>query len=165
MNKSEKNYSEEQKETVRILKKHLKSLRLIAGWKPKELAEIVGLSQQTILGFENDPDTNISYIQCIALIAVFEQKAMEDDSESLKAILNLLFDQKDKYNSNKEEIDNNITLLAGAAGAACSIGAISGPAIAAFAAPIFGPLGGIAVLAGGAASLISSIVLKKNKNK
>ena len=174
MNKSK--YTEEQEENIEIMKTHLKSLRLIAGWKPQELADILGLSQQTILGFEDlSKDENgeykykISYVQYIALLTVFEQKAEVDvndkDKQILKALLNLLFYEKDKYKEKKDEIDKNIILLSGAAGAAIGVGALGGGAMLAFATPILFPFGGIAALAGVCGSLIGKIVLSSKSKK
>ena len=158
-------------EEQELMKKHLKSLRKIAGWTEDELGAIIGLSKQTINGFENNPKTPLSYVQYIALLAVFEQKAKDDKNESLEAILNLLFHEKDLYNKNKEEIDDTIVMLAGAAGAAIGVGkSIGAKALLPFTKtalmPFLGPLGGIAALIGGTtASLVGSVVLKRINNK
>lgn len=157
-------------EEQELMKKHLKSLRKIAGWTEDELGAIIGLSKQTINGFENNPNTPLSYVQYIALLAVFEQKAKNDKNESLQAILNLLFHEKDLYNKNKEEIDDTIVMLAGAAGAAVGVGKSIGAKallpITTALMPFLGPLGGITALIGGTtASLVGSVVLKRIKNK
>jgi len=172
MHKSD--YSEEQKNNIITMKTHLKSLRLIAGWTPKELAAILGLSQQTILGFEdqskNEKDEynyKMSYVQYIALLSVFEQKAEEDKNESLEALLNLLFYKTDEYKKNKEKIDKEIPILAGAAGAALTgtaVGTSIASTILPFATTMLAPIGGgIAALTGLGVSLIAKTVLK-NKN-
>lgn len=171
-------YSEEQEKNIITMKTHLKSLRLIAGWTSKELAEILGLSQQTILGFEDQSKDDkgrynyrISYVQYIALLTVFEQKANEDNNESLQALLNLLFYETDIYEENQKKIDDSLPVLAGAAAGAATVagGVVVGKTVAAtilpFATTMLAPFGGIVALAGIGTSLIARTILKKKDKK
>lgn len=102
-------------QNISVMKLHLKSLRKIAGWTAEDLGKKIGLSTQTINGLENNPDTNISQAQYIALRVIFATEAEVSNNETLKSIMQLIFDSPDVYYANKEEIDSKISTIAGVA--------------------------------------------------
>lgn len=95
---------------IATMKRHLKSLRKIAGWTAEELGEKIGLTTQTINGLENNPKTNLSQAQYIAFRAIFEAEAAYSKNENLKNILLILFDPY-VYDSFQVDIDDAINVI------------------------------------------------------
>ena len=59
-----------------ILKNHLKELRAERKWSQSELAELVGVSRNTISSIETgqyEPTAKLAYVICIALDKKFEE--------------------------------------------------------------------------------------------
>lgn len=118
---------------IKLMKKHLKSLRKIAGWTAEELGEKIGLSTQTINGLENKDETNLSMTQYIVLRVIFAAEAADMDyyknNESLKIILAVIFDNPELYNKYPKIADAIPTIAAAIAG---NTGRLGGGDIAKF---------------------------------
>lgn len=112
-------------EDINLMKKHLSSLRKIAGWTCEELGEMIGLSKQTISGLENNPSAKLSKAQYIALRTIFETEAKERNNISLQEILKLVFEDKENYKSNETDLENKIKMIAAASTAAVGVNSLA----------------------------------------
>ena len=76
MSKQDKNYSEETEETDLVLKNHLKDTRRELGLSQQQLADMIGVSRNTIGSIERCvfvPTAKLALILCIALDKKFEE--------------------------------------------------------------------------------------------
>lgn len=89
------------------LQKNLAVLRKLAGWSGNDLADMLGVSRQTILSLETKGDYKMSKVQYIAIRALLDEKAKED--ETLARVIHVLLDQKDTPEELQEEIQNVAT--------------------------------------------------------
>lgn len=99
------------KKEIKIMQEHLPLLRKIAGWSAEELGAKLGLAKQSVLNMEsNNKATVLSQVQFLALLAIFDMEACENDKLALA--LNMLFEDVEKYEVHKESIDTFISLAA-----------------------------------------------------
>lgn len=161
--------------SIERLQKNLAVLRKLAGWSGNDLADMLGVSRQTILSLETKDDYKMSKIQYIAIRALLDEKAKED--ETLARVIHVLLDQEDTPEELQEEIQfvttDTITNLGPRAGSvagaeaalkALSIGItglVSGAAMGMGALP--GAAAGVAALA--ASPWIKDIIKKEKETK
>ena len=164
--------------SIERLQKNLAVLRKLAGWSGNDLADMLGVSRQTILSLETKDSYKMSKIQYIAIRALLDEKAKDD--ETLAKVIHVLLDQEDTPEELQEEIQSvttdtitNLGPRAGSvAGAEAALKAISqisltlGVAGAAAGTALTGLPGAAAGIAAFAASpWLKKIVTKEKENK
>lgn len=92
---------------IERLQKNLAVLRKLAGWSGNDLADMLGVSRQTILSLETKNDYKMSKIQYIAIRALLDEKAKED--ETLTKVIQVLLDQEDPPEELQEKIQTVTT--------------------------------------------------------
>ena len=93
--------------SIERLQKNLAVLRKLAGWSGNDLADMLGVSRQTILSLETKDNYKMSKIQYIAIRALLDEKAKED--ETLARGIHVLLDQEDTPEELQEEIQSVTT--------------------------------------------------------
>lgn len=160
---------------IERLRKNLAVLRKLAGWSGNDLADMLGVSRQTILSLETKDNYKMSKIQYIAIRALLDEKAKED--ETLAGVIHVLLDQEDPPEELQEKIRNVTTdaitslgprvgSVAGAEAALTALsigikGLVSGAAIGMGVLP--GAVAGVAAFA--ASPWIKDIVKKGKEGK
>lgn len=93
--------------SIERLQKNLAVLRKLAGWSGNDLADMLGVSRQTILSLETKDNYKMSKIQYIAIRALLDEKAKED--ETLARVIDVLLDQEDTPEELQEKIQTATT--------------------------------------------------------
>lgn len=141
---------------INRLKENLLVLRKIAGWSADDLANMLGVTRQTIVNLENDANYQMTKIQYIAIRALFEAEAHENDT--LAKTIEILVDKDDIPEPAKAELRQTVTL------AASSVGRRTGSKAAGLAAvSALGPLLGSIAPAVVGVAMFASELLKDNK--
>lgn len=156
---------------IKNLQKNLKLVRQASGWDQQQLADLIGVSRQTINNIENQksPMNATQYVAIAAMLDI-RQREKPGLSNVIEAVLMMEDDEQnegdgqapnftianDTQNSTKSS-ENNGNVLEGVKAGAAAAGAV-----AAVAGVVGGPLGMVAgsLLAGW---LLNSQNSKKNK--
>lgn len=145
---------------IQRLQKNLSLLRGVAGWSAEHLADILGVTRQTIVNLESSKGYRMSKMQYIAIRAVLE--AESKDNPTLGQVIHLLVDQENVAKSATDEVQRTIAAASSGLGRRAG-SAAAGLAAAAALAPVLGAAGISAVMtAAAASSWILSIIHHKD---
>lgn len=101
---------------VERLQKNLATLRKIAGWSAEDLADMVGVTRQTIMNLENNCDYRMTKMQYIAIRAVMEAEVEESNNSTLSQVINILIDKDDVSEEQKETVQRTVNLATSSLG-------------------------------------------------
>ena len=90
------------------LKKNLATLRKIAGWSAEDLADMIGVTRQTIVNLENDSSYQMTKMQYIAIRAVMEAEVEDSGNSTLGQVINILIDMDDVPEGKKETVQKTV---------------------------------------------------------
>ena len=145
-------------EKIDRLQKNLATLRKIAGWSAEDLADMIGVTRQTIVNLENNSNYQMTKIQYIAIRAVMEAEIESSSNSTLGQVINILIDTDDVSEEKKETVQKTVTEATNSLGRRAGSVAAGIAAIAAL-SPILGPIS-IPM----ASSMMFARELLKNKN-
>lgn len=102
----------EQRVKVKRLQKNLMALRKFAGWSTTDLAELLGVTKQTISNLENE-NTEMSLVQYIAIRAILDDEIQrQKDNETLKVAVEVLLDDEQLSEEEQEELQKKSEFIA-----------------------------------------------------
>lgn len=89
---------------VTRLQKHLLLIRRTVGWTAEELGERIGVTRQTINNIESEK-SKLSKTQYIAIRSILDAEIAQypEETEMLRAILEIFVDNPDKYSTDTRE--------------------------------------------------------------
>lgn len=145
-------------EKIDRLQKNLATLRKIAGWSAEDLADMIGVTRQTIVNLENNSNYRMTKMQYIAIRAVMEAEVEDSNNSTLGQVINILIDMDDVPEEKKETVQKTVTVATNSLGRRAGSVAASIAAIAALGS-VLGPIS-IPV----ASSMMFARELLKDKN-
>lgn len=137
-------------EKIERLQRNLAVIRKVAGWSAEELAEMLGVTRQTIVNLENSDTYNMTKLQYIAIRAIFEAEISNGQNNTLAQVIDILVDKDDIPEQVKGEVRNTVSTATNNLGRRVGSAAGGAAAIAALIpilAPISGPILGTAMFA------------------
>lgn len=96
---------------IERLQVNLAVIRKVAGWSAEELAEMLGVTRQTIVNLENSNTHKMSKIQYIAIRALLEAEARSRTDQTLGQVIEILVDREDFSEESKSMVKNTITTV------------------------------------------------------
>lgn len=113
------------------LQKNLATLRKIAGWSAEDLADMIGVTRQTIVNLENNRNYRMTKMQYIAIRAVMEAEVEDSNNSTLGQVINILIDMDDVPEEKKETVQKTVNVATSSLGRRAGSVAASIAAIAA----------------------------------
>lgn len=115
------------------LQKNLATLRKVAGWSAEDLADMIGVTRQTIVNLENNSNYRMTKIQYIAIRAVLEAEVEDSGNATLGQAIFILIDKGEDFKTEKELVQKTVTEATSCLGRRTGSAAASIAAIAALA--------------------------------
>ena len=120
------------------LQENLSSIRKVASWSADSLAEMLGVTRQTVVNLENS-NVKMSKTQYIAIRALLDAEVRRSDNQTLGKVIEILVDDETVSTDEKDEIKKTISNTADSVGRRMGSVAI-GTAVGAALFPLLGPL-------------------------
>ena len=129
------------------LQENLSVLRKVAGWSAEDLAEMIGVTRQTVVNLENRNGYKMTKIQYIAIRAILEAEVENSNNATLGRAIELLIDTENISDESKQEIQrtviattSNLGHRAGSAAAGIAIVAALGAVLGTLGIPAAGSM-------------------------
>lgn len=141
------------------LQENLTVLRKVAGWSAEDLANMIGVTRQTIVNLEKAGNYRMTKIQYIAIRSVLEAETRENQNNILGQLIEILVDSAETPEESKDKVRKTVVA------ATSNVSKRTGSAAAGIAAvqaliPILGTLGPPIM----GAAMFASELLKDKKN-
>lgn len=122
------------------LQENLTVLRKVAGWSAEDLANMIGVTRQTIINLEKGSNYRMTKIQYIAIRSVLEAETRENQNDTLGKLIEILVDSAETPEESKNKVRKTVAV------ATSSVSKRTGSAAAGMAAvqaliPLLGTLG------------------------
>jgi transcriptional regulator with XRE-family HTH domain len=137
-------------EKIERLQKNLAVIRKVAGWSAEELAEMLGVTRQTIVNLENSDTHSMTKIQYIAIRALLEAEICNSKNDTLAKVINILVDKEEISEQIKEDVRDVVSTTTNSLGrrvGSAAGGTAAVKALLPILAPVSTPILGAAIFA------------------
>ena len=101
---------------IERLQKYLSVLRKIAGWSAEHLAEMLGVTRQTIVNLENSDTYKMTKMQYLAIRALLEAEVKRSHNITLGQVIEILVDDEDVSEDTKNKVQETVATAANSIG-------------------------------------------------
>lgn len=146
-------------EKIVRLQENLSVLRKVAGWSAEDLANMIGITRQTVVNLEKGGDYRMTKIQYIAIRSVLEAESREHQNDTLGKLVEILVDSAETSEESKNEVRKTVTTATNGVSKRTGSAAAGMAAVAAL-IPLLSTLGPPVV----GAAMFAAELLKDKKN-